>query len=28
MNDHFRSSGGEGEKMAAEASKYRLGFCN
>jgi len=28
MNDQFRSSGDEGEKMAAEASKQRLGVCN
>jgi hypothetical protein len=25
---NFRSSGDEGEKMAAEASKQRLGVCN
>lgn len=28
MNDHFRSSGVEGENMAAEGSKQRLGVCN
>jgi hypothetical protein len=28
MNDHFWFSGDQGENMAAEASKQRLGVCN